>query len=300
MDNDSRSLIPLSDSSISNVAGANRLMCAMVGEALAFARDAAVVQIDIDALVGEAKRIQRREGMTDEDVLAFKLFHQAATTGHAEAQYLLSECYRYGYGIQKNATNELEWLVKSAESGFVQGQLDLGWRGITMGELPEGCPAAVTWYLKAAAQGDIEALNHLGECYFLGEGGVFVNHAEAVKWYRRAAERGHDGAQYCLGSHYAGGKGVAQDYVEAVKWFRAAAMQGHAEGQYNLGCHYQHGEGVMQDMSQAYKWIQLAADQGLEYAKKAAATLEVSMSPTELESAQHLYPELNEIRTLSE
>ena len=56
----------------------------------------------------------------------------------------------------------------------------------------------------------------------------------------------------------------------------------------------------MQDMSQAYKWIQLAADQGLEYAKKAAATLEVSMSPTELESAQHLYPELNEIRTLSE
>jgi TPR repeat protein len=31
------------------------------------------------------------------------------------------------------------------------------------------------------------------------------------------------------------GWGVERDYAEAVKWFRAAAEQGHAKAQYNLG-----------------------------------------------------------------
>jgi TPR repeat protein len=34
---------------------------------------------------------------------------------------------------------------------------------------------------------------------------------------------------------YEYGYGVVQDYAEAVRWFRLAAEQGHAKAQYNLG-----------------------------------------------------------------
>ena len=50
--------------------------------------------------------------------------------------------------------------------------------------------------------------------------------AEAAKWYRKAAEQGLAGAQYCLGACYNNGEGVEQDFEEAAKWFRKAAEQG--------------------------------------------------------------------------
>jgi uncharacterized protein len=47
-----------------------------------------------------------------------------------------------------------------------------------------------------------------------------------------------------LGAMYANGQGVPQDYAEAVSWFRKAADQGVAAGQYNLGVMYRDGQGV--------------------------------------------------------
>ena len=52
------------------------------------------------------------------------------------------------------------------------------------------------------------------------------DYAEAVKWYRKAAEQGHARAQYSLGFMYYNGRGVPQDYAEAMKWYRKAADQG--------------------------------------------------------------------------
>ena len=44
---------------------------------------------------------------------------------------------------------------------------------------------------------------------------VSEDEAEAVKWFRKAAEQGHAGAQYELGKCY---------IIEAEKWLRAAAQ----------------------------------------------------------------------------
>jgi tetratricopeptide (TPR) repeat protein len=62
----------------------------------------------------------------------------------------------------------------------------------------------------------------LGVCYQFGRG-VAKDEAEAVKWYRKAAEQGNADAQFNLGLCYANGHGVGKDEVEAVKWFRKAA-----------------------------------------------------------------------------
>ncbi len=107
----------------------------------------------------------------------------------------------------------------------------------------------------AAAQFD------LGDSYYNGQG-VPQDYAEAVKWYRMAAEQGNAAAQYDLGVAYHNGQGVPQNYAEAVKWNRMAAEQGNAAAQYDLGVAYYNGQGVPQDYAEAVKWNRMAAERG--------------------------------------
>ena len=66
--------------------------------------------------------------------------------------------------------------------------------------------------------------------------GVRRDDAEAVRWYRLAAEQGVASAQHNLGIMYETGRGgVRQSYAEAVRWYRQAAEHGHANAQYILG-----------------------------------------------------------------
>ncbi len=64
--------------------------------------------------------------------------------------------------------------------------------------------------------------------------GVPQNDAEAVKWYRLAAEQGNAFGQKYLGAMYQNGRGVPQNDVDAVKWYRLAAEQGNVGAQASL------------------------------------------------------------------
>ena len=57
------------------------------------------------------------------------------------------------------------------------------------------------------------------------------------------------------------GRGVPQDDAEAVRWYRLAADQEIARAQSNLGLLYENGEGVPQDYVQAHMWTNLAVAQ---------------------------------------
>ena len=92
--------------------------------------------------------------------------------------------------------------------------------------------------------------------------GVTQDYAEAVKWFRKAAEQGDEVAQFNLGEMYRLGNGVTQDYAEAVKWYRKAAEQGDADAQFNLGAMYDNGKGVLQDTIAAHMWFNIAAANG--------------------------------------
>ena len=72
---------------------------------------------------------------------------------------------------------------------------------------------------------------------------VLKDAAEAVRWYRKAAEQGRADAQFNLGNMYSAGRGVLKDDAEAVRWYRKAAEQGAADAQFNLGISYATGEG---------------------------------------------------------
>jgi TPR repeat protein len=114
---------------------------------------------------------------------------------------------------------------------------------------------------KGAITGDSEAQIKLGRMYAVGSG-VPKNDAQAVIWYRKAADQGRAEAQWLLGRMYADGQGIPQDDVQAVNWYRKAADQGYAQGQYWLGTTYINGIGVPQDIDEAVVWFRKAADQG--------------------------------------
>jgi TPR repeat protein len=125
----------------------------------------------------------------------------------------------------------------------------------------ENAAEAVSWFRKAAEQGHPDAQNWLGYCFKHGEG-VGQDVAEAASWYRKAAEQGHAVAQLNLGICFYDGIGVERDYAEAVIWYRKAVEQGNAVAQFGLGLCFQYGEGVDQDYAEAASWYRKAAVQG--------------------------------------
>jgi uncharacterized protein len=61
-----------------------------------------------------------------------------------------------------------------------------------------------------------------------------------------------------LGIMFSTGRGVTKDSAQAVSWFRQAAELGHASAQFALGGLYARGDGVTRDLMEAYKWHSLA------------------------------------------
>src|SRR5947207_976620 len=139
-----------------------------------------------------------------------------------------------------------------------------------------------------ADKGDAKAQYELGCAFFSGTLSVAKDKAEAVKWFRKAAEQNVADAQYSLGACYANGQGVTEDEAEAVKWFRKAAEQNLADAQYNLGVCYDSGEGVAKDQVEAYKWWLLAAGQGNDDAKYNMTIVENKMSREQIAEGQRL------------
>ena len=61
---------------------------------------------------------------------------------------------------------------------------------------------------------------------------------------------------------YLNGEGVPQDDAQALIWFRKAAEQREPTAQFEIGQAYANGRGVPRDDAQAIIWYRKAADQG--------------------------------------
>ena len=82
-----------------------------------------------------------------------------------------------------------------------------------------------------------ETTFQIGRCYETGDG-VDKDEAEAVKWYRRAAEQGNVQAMIELGKCYTFGIGVRKNRATAFQWLRKAAEHGHEKAMILLGKRY--------------------------------------------------------------
>jgi TPR repeat protein/formylglycine-generating enzyme required for sulfatase activity len=118
---------------------------------------------------------------------------------------------------------------------------------------------AMKWY-KKAAQRDVAVRSQIAEMYATGDG-VAKDPVEAMIWHRKAAEQAA-WAQFNLGVMYYNGEVIAKDLGEAAKWFKKAAEQGDATAQLQLGKMYENGNGLERNPTEAIKWYGKSAEQG--------------------------------------
>jgi uncharacterized protein len=125
-------------------------------------------------------------------------------------------------------------MTLAAEAGFVTamaGLAELYEKGA------EGVPADTErfrhWLLRAAEAGSVESQIEIGTAHYLGRGAP-LDKAAAARWYQRAAAAGDVGAQYLYAAMLEKGDGIAQDLHEARYWYAAAARSGDEAAPYKV------------------------------------------------------------------
>jgi TPR repeat protein len=197
-----------------------------------------------------------------------------AEQGDAEAQFNLGSLYYQGLGVSQDYKEAVKWLLKAAEQGHIFSQATLGtvYAEGVQGVVPKEPPRALMWYIKAAAQGDMEALEFRDNLANRMTPDQIKEAQKLAKEFKppdtksrqdlmARAKQGDDKAQFEVGLIYYKGQGVQADYLDALNWFKKAAGQGHSSAQYNVGYMNEKGEGTPQDYVEAAKYYHLAAEQ---------------------------------------
>jgi TPR repeat protein len=134
----------------------------------------------------------------------------------------------------------------------------------------------------ASEQGLSIAQFNLGAKYLNGEG-VPKNYTEAAKWYKKSSDQGLAEAQNNLGHLYENGLGLDKDLKKAYILYGKAARQGMTGAQFNLGRFYVFGLGTSGSQTNGALWWTIAALNKHHKSRVNLETLELLMTPEQLE-----------------
>ena len=215
------------------------LVCALAGHVLA----GGTVQMPVRNASAEYERLAREGNPRAQKVLA------ALCAGRGD-----SYCGLY-------------WLRRAASAGDCEAQLALA-DLVAEADPPE----AVLWYGRAAATAP-DAAWKLGRMYEHGDG-VATNATRALDLYRNAAERGSAGAMNSLGNLSM----LHGDYADALRWYRQAADHGFGEALLNLAGMYFQGLGVERDVPAAFHLAEQARSMNVRDAAAFVAEIRSAIS----------------------
>lgn len=101
-----------------------------------------------------------------------------------------------------------------------------------------------------------------------------------------AANKGNAHAQYVIGCKYSLGQGVEQDQREAVRWWQKAADQNHPGAQYNLGHARMKGNGIPVDSVASYLMFRDAARGYKQWVQEGVRFKEMDVSVARRQAAR--------------
>jgi len=215
----------------------------------------------------------------------------------------IAQRFYYGHGTPQNFQKAFSLYLKAAEQGDVDAMFIVG--GMYMKGQGTGVNTAEAfrWLYNAAINGrsSKESERILAEFFVTGKN-VPQNYEEALHWYELAANGGDFEAQSELGYLYFTGKVGEKDYKKAAHWFELAARNDYPLAQYNMGILWYTGNGVdTVDMIKAYAWFSLAAANGYGSGVVAENFLKTVLSDKELKDAQEASMEIyREIKSLNQ
>ena len=183
------------------------------------------------------------------------------------AEAFIGEMYFMGgYGITEDNMQALKWLIPAAELNDMKSQYYVGCLYDTDKvnspySIETNNKIALGWFSKAAEQGHLNSINHLGVANEYGRG-TPQDYEMAYNWYLDAASNGLPIAQTNLAKLYFHGYWIAQNFEIAAKWLEKAANENCDEAQVALGIMNLEGLYFEQSNQKAAAWINLARKNG--------------------------------------
>ena len=109
--------------------------------------------------------------------------------------------------------------------------------------------------LKAAEEGNSEAMVRVGDAYYHGSKDFPLERGYASLWFERAAESGNPEGMFRFAEILRWGEGRLQNLKEAETWYRRAAELGHAKARAWLIHAYETGDGTARNPMEAAKRV---------------------------------------------
>ena len=105
--------------------------------------------------------------------------------------------------------------------------------------------------LKAAEEGDAEAMVKVGDAYYHGSKDFPMERGYASLWFERAADAGNAEGMFRFAEILRWGEGRLQNLKEAETWYRRAADLGHKKAKAWLIHAYETGDGTERNRAEA-------------------------------------------------
>lgn len=118
-------------------------------------------------------------------------------------------------------------IYEEAEAGNTAAQCEIA-RQLMMEQRME---EAVSWYKKAAAAGESDAMFNLGILYSQGWKGEMASLEQSFYWYERAAQAGDTEGMYMAGNNCLYGIGTERNQEQAAVWLKKALAAGYTAAQ---------------------------------------------------------------------
>lgn len=185
-------------------------------------------------------------------------FRDDFAKGDAVAGFNLGRLYYYAPVPFSNPRQAVKLFQTTAEK-VASSALMMGVATEEGKGIPQNFAEAVTWYKKAADMGQNEAYAYLGSAYLDGRG-VPADEAEAVKTFQAGADRGDAKSQRRLAVLYTQGRGLPYDYEKALFWSLEAAKGGDIQAMYLAGAMYEKGIGTNRNVDEARRWYKQASE----------------------------------------
>lgn len=125
---------------------------------------------------------------------------------------------------------------------------------------------AMKWYRKAADADCSEAVCRIGDMYLKGLG-MQADPGVAARLYVKAAEHGSWEAEIKAADLMSDEKSPAHDKKKALELYMAAAAHANVYAEYRIGCLLEKEDGLEKQM-EGFNWIQMAAKNGYKDAQQ--------------------------------
>ena len=224
-------------------------------------------------------------------VQAVAALKTAAEQGHPKAQFYLGKCCRDGSGVPVNEAEGERWANKAREQGIDEESIDggredlvkLARRGDVYAQYQIGRRIEKhyfiskffyqedrKWLSRAAGKGYAPAQYLLATCYScISDQKDYAGNRRKLKekafeLYREAAEHGHAGALFALGSCYEKGDGVGKNRKKAFALYCRAVEEGYREplSLFTIGLCYDKGIGTARNKTKATMMYRKAIEFG--------------------------------------